>query len=342
MGKRWNWVGLIVFAPVVALVFAASLAAGLAAANASPHPAPIASAPASPAGDHPTRAVEAAQEMSVWRRALAGNGAGILTVGGSPGGASAGKTPLDGARTPVQSAMFAKIPRRFVVHVPILMYHLVVPWRKAGQALAGLVVPPETFDAQMRTLARAGWHSITAASLATYLGAGLRPPPRSFVITFDDGWSDGYRYAFPIMRRYRFVGTFYVVTGRIGHTNALSVAQLRALAAAGMEVGDHTVSHADVPALSASRARSEIVRSALQIKNVMGAAPVTFAYPYGARNARDEHLVEQAGFGLAVTTVYACRESAADQFAIPRLRVGPGTTPSELLRSMENCWALDR
>ncbi len=92
----------------------------------------------------------------------------------------------------------------------------------------GLVVSPDLFAAQLEALVAAGWRSITAAELAADLAAGDRPPPRTFVITFDDGRSDGYTQAFPILRRLGLVATFYVITGRIGMANNLSASQLRA------------------------------------------------------------------------------------------------------------------
>src|ERR1035437_7217602 len=84
------------------------------------------------------------------------------------------------------------------LHVPILMYHRIVPPADARNSLKGLVVPPETFEAQMSAPASAGWQTITMATLARDLDAGVKPPPKTFVITIDDGWDDGYTYALPI------------------------------------------------------------------------------------------------------------------------------------------------
>ncbi len=246
---------------------------------------------------------------------------------------------------PGPAARFVGLPRfapGLVVHVPILMYHRIVPWASAGRSLHGLVVPPDRFAAQMHVLAAAGWHTITAADLAADLVAGRRPPPRTFVITLDDGWYDGYRYALPILRRHGFVATFYVVSGRAGERTALSPAKLRTLAGLGMEIGDHTVSHADLPFRSALRASFEIVHAADQIDALVGVRPSTLAYPYGGRSSRDQRLVAEAGFALALTTVGGCVESASNQFSVPRLRVDPGTTPTALLASVQRCWARDR
>ena len=46
---------------------------------------------------------------------------------------------------------------------------------------------------------RAGWRTIDTTTLAADLAAGKRPPPRSFVISFDDGYVDGFTEAYPIL-----------------------------------------------------------------------------------------------------------------------------------------------
>src|SRR5438309_3534049 len=123
--------------------------------------------------------------------------------------------------------------------VPILMYHRVVEPALAGKSAPELVVPPSLFAAQMTALRGAGWRTIDTATLAADIATGRRPPPRSFVISFDDGYADGYTEAFRILQRLDLVATYYIVTGRLGWADRLTVADVQALAAAGMEIGDH-------------------------------------------------------------------------------------------------------
>ncbi|MER3418962.1 MAG: hypothetical protein C4343_07760 [Chloroflexota bacterium] len=223
-------------------------------------------------------------------------------------------------------------PVGFVLHVPVLMYHRIVPVAEAGNSLPGLVVPPQLFAAQMAALAAAGWHTITAGDLAADLAAGRRPPPRTFVITFDDGYDDGFTYAYPILRAHGFVATYFVVAGRIGRTaDALTPQQVQALAAAGMEIGDHTYDHIDLAAASPSVVRYEIVAAALRIQALVGRPPVSFAYPFGRYSAAVETAVREAGLQIAFTTVEGSWESWATRFDAPRLRVGPWTRPATLL-----------
>jgi peptidoglycan/xylan/chitin deacetylase (PgdA/CDA1 family) len=93
---------------------------------------------------------------------------------------------------------------------------------------------------------------------------------------------DGALYALPILRTYGFVATFYVVAGRIGRANNLSWDQVAELAAAGMEIGDHTMPHVRLTRLTPAEIQHEINAAQTLLQARLGVAPTTFAYPFGA------------------------------------------------------------
>ena len=242
----------------------------------------------------------------------------------------------------------------FALQVPILMYHRIVPLAEAGDSLRGLVVPPETFAAQLDALGRAGWHTITMAALANDLQAHLRPPARTFVITIDDGWDDGYRYALPILQDHGFVATYYVIASRIDTPGFLSSAQLQALVAAGDEIGDHTMDHVSLARLPSARLTFEIDAAAARIAQVTGRWPESLAYPFGGLDHNAAAAVEACQeLRIAVAEVVLVLDKPAasqtpgptdmplvsetwvNRFDVPRLRVNPDTTPADLLAELD-------
>ncbi|MFI5042897.1 MAG: polysaccharide deacetylase family protein, partial [Acidimicrobiales bacterium] len=229
----------------------------------------------------------------------------------------------------------------FTLHVPILVYHLVAPAGETGNALSGLVVSPEQFSAQMDVLAAGGWHTITAAELGADLAAKRTPPRKTFVVTLDDGYDNGYTYALPILRAHGFRATYYVVTGRVGSTSpagpVLSVSHLQELLAAGMEIGNHTVNHVNLEGLSNADLVAEIDGASTMIAADVGQPPTTFAYPFGLSDQAAVTQVARGGFSLAVTTAYGCTESYGYRYQAPRFHVGPGTTPAYLLSLIAPC-----
>jgi peptidoglycan/xylan/chitin deacetylase (PgdA/CDA1 family) len=183
----------------------------------------------------------------------------------------------------------------FVLQVPILMYHRIVPTAEAGNSIPGLVVPPQTFSAQLDSLQADGWHTITMANLAGYMQAHVKPPSKTFVITIDDGWDDGYKYALPILVKHDFVATYFVIASRIDAADFLSSADLLALVAAGDEIGDHTMDHLALARQSAKNLKYEIDTAAARIAQVTGVWPASLAYPSGSEDAAAAASVAACG-----------------------------------------------
>jgi peptidoglycan/xylan/chitin deacetylase (PgdA/CDA1 family) len=215
------------------------------------------------------------------------------------------------------------------------MYHRIVPVEEAGDSMPHLVVPPATFAIQMQAFSDAGWHSITMATLARYMETGAAIPAKTFVITFDDGWSDGYDYAFPIMRRFGFVGTFYVIGDRIGIPEFLSAPQLRTLEAAGNDIGNHTEDHVSLPGNSESRVISQVENASQEIERAVGHRPVSLAYPMGGFDQFVADIVSRIpDIKIAVTTLYGAEEMWPSRLYTPRVRVNPSTDGRQLVAEL--------
>jgi peptidoglycan/xylan/chitin deacetylase (PgdA/CDA1 family) len=236
----------------------------------------------------------------------------------------------------------------FTLHVPVLMYHRIVPMSEAGNSDPGLVVPPDTFSAQLDAIEAAGWHTITMGTLANDLQAHVAPPAKSFVITIDDGWEDGYTYALPILGSHGYVATYYVIAGRIDKPDNLTSGQLQDLVAAGDEIGDHTMDHVDLVNLPAVTLRYEIETAAARIAQVTGFWPESFSYPSGGVDDTVAAAVTACGqlrSGVVEEPVPAAQptktkkaavgvpvalETWSNRWVIPRVRITPNTKPNYL------------
>jgi peptidoglycan/xylan/chitin deacetylase (PgdA/CDA1 family) len=215
------------------------------------------------------------------------------------------------------------------------MYHRVVPTVEAGNSAPDLVVSPATFSAQLRALRDAGWQSITMATLEDDMATDETIPARTFVITFDDGWSDGYEYAFPIMREYGFVGTYFVIGSRIDQKDFLSTTEMQALEAAGNEIGNHTENHVSLSSVTMSHVRQEVEDASAAIARAVGHRPVSLAYPMGGVSAGVAQVLSQTpDIKVAVMTQPSGPESWFARYYMPRVRVHPNTNPEKLVASL--------
>lgn len=109
-------------------------------------------------------------------------------------------------------------------------------------------------------------------------------------------------------------------------TRVLSWEELRALRAAGVEVGGHTVNHVALHAVSLGRARAEIEGCRDDLVRHLGEAPRHFAYPNGYHTPRARALVAAAGFAAAVTTEDVENRRGGDPFTLRRKTLWENST----------------
>src|SRR5262249_4084273 len=103
--------------------------------------------------------------------------------------------------------------------VPVLMYHEV---NEPAEAWRHLAVSPTAFREQLRYLDDAGYTTLTAGKLAALLTDGEPAPPRTVVLTFDDGFEDFHRHAVPALAEYGFTATVFVPTSWIQDAGSAS------------------------------------------------------------------------------------------------------------------------
>ncbi len=220
------------------------------------------------------------------------------------------------------------------VRVPVLTYHRVHSMPAVGQL--DLIVDPANFAAELRALHDAGYHTIRQHQLFDALYKGSPLPPKPIIISVDDGYVDDVRTILPDLERWHMVATFFVITGRMTEPGFLTADQIRQLDRAGMDVGDHTAHHLDLPMLSASELRAEIAGSRQALEAVLGHPVYFFAYPFGAYNNAVLGAVRAAGFTMAYTTAGGTTESTSAPLTMPRVHVGRAETPEGLVSLLGN------
>jgi peptidoglycan/xylan/chitin deacetylase (PgdA/CDA1 family) len=136
------------------------------------------------------------------------------------------------------------------------------------------------------------------------------PPPRSVVITFDDGYRDNAELAHPILHREGASATIFLVSDSLGTSNTwaggteladrplMTWEQAETVREAGVELGVHTKTHTALPGLPRERLDDETARARAELEARLG--PMRhFAYPYGKVDEAATAAVERAGFESA-------------------------------------------
>lgn len=220
--------------------------------------------------------------------------------------------------------------------VPVLMYHQ-IRCATSETRLPHLWVCPAVFDATMAKLKANGWDTLTARQVANRLRLDIPIPAKTFVIVIDDGDRGGYENGYPILEKYGFEAVFAVVVGRVSiKERAMTWDELRELEANGHEIGNHTLSHANVGSPTVNLYR-QIERSSQILAANLGHRPSTFVYPYGSYSQAAVDQVRRSGFRVAYTTEYGCTFTWRDRLLEERIRINRSDSPADVLRKVAPC-----
>ena len=181
-----------------------------------------------------------------------------------------------------------------------------------------------------------GYQGLSMTDLQPYLKG--EKTAKVVGITFDDGYLNNLTHALPVLQKYGFTSTCYVVDGLLGQTNVwdqgisiaqtplMSAEQLLQWQAGGQEVGAHTKEHVDLLAIRELDAWKQIANSKPALQNLLGKPVNHFCYPYGKFDKRHEVMAKQANYETATTTVRGRVQTATNLITLPRVPVLRSTT----------------
>lgn len=211
----------------------------------------------------------------------------------------------------------------FSVSVPVLMYHYVRDTALPPEDLSYfLSVKIKDLDEQFSYLQQNGFQTLSLADLYESLTGRTPLPPKSVIITFDDGFRDFYYNAFPLIKKHNMrVVSFYVVN-YTSYPNYMNWEMLREINNSGLvDVESHTLSHLPLTSLEPEQLRAEIFESKRILEEGLGKKVNYFAYPYGVYNEEIVNLVAQAGYRLAFSTRPGSELRASEQLILRRVTI---------------------
>ncbi len=171
------------------------------------------------------------------------------------------------------------------------------------------------------------------------LSGGRQVAGSHFCLTFDDGDQSWVEVVLPTLTDMSIPAAFFVVTSLVGdprRADALSWSSCQQLAAQGMTVGSHTVTHRALAGLDEWAARSELRDSKRELEDRLGKHVADFCAPYGRPGVaylpqRDVALAKEEGYRSFATTVRGSMRHGDSPYQIRRLTMDPAWPPLAVL-----------
>jgi peptidoglycan/xylan/chitin deacetylase (PgdA/CDA1 family) len=228
--------------------------------------------------------------------------------------------------------------------VPVLCYHRVLPGLKEGEKPL-YTLTPEEFAGQMDFLARRGFRSLSLEEYAFFARGGPAPPERAVLVTFDDGYADGYHQAWAIAMRHAIKINLFVCTGLIEKDlpqthgeltpearanreqypelwRPLTWLEINRMAENGVGIGFHSHGHRNFGQMTAAEVTEDLATGLRLFDRRLGLHPRAFAFPGGGSgtyNAEIVSLLRNHGLELLFTTRLGRTHLGSDEVLFSRL-----------------------
>lgn len=213
--------------------------------------------------------------------------------------------------------------------VPVLMYHFIGPEEVAVKNKN--VVTRESFEKQMAFLKWAGYRVISLKEVEEIVSGKRRGRGREIAITFDDGHISFKEDAFPVLKKYEFPVTLFVVSDQVVRPDADRISREDLLSLSKypwVDIQSHTKTHRVLSEAADAEIHEELVDSKKVLEEFLSRPIDYLAYPTGNIDSRAMAQAKDAGYKLAFITSYKKLKNLAE---------GPYTMPREKIsRTSDN------
>lgn len=185
-----------------------------------------------------------------------------------------------------------------------------------------LAISIDDFNTQMKFLVDSGCTTITPDDLYAGLNGDIELPPKPVLITFDDGYTDNYTNAFPILKKYGLHATIFVIPAFTSvYPGYMTWDQLKEMEQNGITIESHTLNHTKLEELPDDEIRNELINSKTLLEENLG-HPIEFlAYPTGTYNLHIAGIAQDVGYKGAFTIKYGVVDKGSNFFALERVPI---------------------
>ncbi len=225
--------------------------------------------------------------------------------------------------------------------VPILLYH-----RFGPRVADSMTVRTKTLAAQLAEIERAGYHVTPLRQLVDHVVLhGPPPPPRSVVITVDDGHRSVYTELYPIVRRHHIPVTLFIYPSAISNASyAMTWQELRELHDSGLfDIQSHTYWHPNfarekrrlAPKVYADFVAMQLGKSKQILEDRLETKVDLLAWPFGIHDRDLEQRARAAGYVAAFTMTRRPVRDDDDPMALPRFLITAAVSPRAFTAILE-------
>lgn len=215
---------------------------------------------------------------------------------------------------------------------PVLMYHRIVsdrcPVPGGDREEARYAVSLGDFESQLRRIADGGYRAVSIRDVYERLAVGDGVPGNWVGVTFDDGNRSDYDHARPLLLEHGFTATFFISGERLGVTGGLEPEMVAGMAAEGLDIGSHGMTHRFLTDLSKEEQTHEMEQSRAVLERVTGTSVDFYAPPGGRIDPHGVAELKRLSYLAVCNSVFGFNRTEGRRFEISRIPITAATTPA--------------
>ena len=184
------------------------------------------------------------------------------------------------------------------LQIPVFVYHDIVE-DESQIEYDYMQTTAKQFEKQITGLMKLGYKPISYEDLVAYKNGEKAIPKWSFLITFDDGYTGVYKYAFEIAKKYNIPMTSFEISDTVGIPGYYTWDEAREMKESGlMSIYLHGYTHIEYDKETPERVLSDTNKAQEDLQNQLGDNNIlkVFTYPYGLSTNEERSLLWQAGY----------------------------------------------
>ncbi|MGL4589663.1 MAG: polysaccharide deacetylase family protein [Mycoplasmatales bacterium] len=206
--------------------------------------------------------------------------------------------------------------------VPVFMYHFFYSKANGETAQDGNWLEEKDFESHVKYLSENNYYAASMADVEKFIKGQIRLPKKTVAITIDDNNPSVKKYAYPILEKYKFLGTSFVITDKIKDSTGIQ-SEFVDLASHSdaMHAGGCDDKHGG--AIQCIPVEDGVKDLKLSAEKVGGTT--VLCYPFGDYNQNAFDILKQAGYTLALTVDPGYATVGIDPYLVPRVRISTTT-----------------
>jgi peptidoglycan/xylan/chitin deacetylase (PgdA/CDA1 family) len=219
--------------------------------------------------------------------------------------------------------------------IPILLYHSI------SNDKSNISLNISEFEKQIIFLKKRNYKSINFDEINNN-------EKNQIIITFDDGYKDLYTSVLPILKRYNFKATCFVVSGLLGKKNKwdqykknfnsknlMNMNDIKEWIKNGMSIGSHSHNHFDLTSLNDDQIYNELIYSKKFLEDEIGINIDNFSYPFGKVNNSVYKITKEIFLKATTTNRGRFNTINHDFHLIPRIDMGKNLSLLKIFLKLE-------